>query len=458
MSDKLSIYGTAFQIKVLSSLLTDLKFLQTTSDILNGDIFDSDSNKWLINETIDYFLEHKTIPTLDVLKIKINEIEDKVLQVAIIDTLREVWKHVESTDLNFVKEKCLDFCKNQVLKNAILESVNLLENQDYDGIKSLIDKSMSVGLERDIGHEYITSLEERLSDSVRMVVPTGWDIIDEVMDGGLGAGELGVIVAPAGIGKTWMLQSIGASGMKKGLTIVHYSLELNQTYVGLRYDTVFTGITTGNIKFYKEDVQKKIDQLKGELYVKYYPTRSATVQTINAHMKQLEMQSIKPDMVIVDYADIVKPLGTFREKRHSIGDNYERLRELAGEFEIPVWTASQANRSSLEEDIIDASKVSEDYSKVMTSDFVMSISRKVEDKISNTARCHVIKNRFGVDGMTYPMMMNTNIGKIEIYESSTQGGKQQQSKMDNSEEYLRKLAKNKYDDFKTDGTKMEGFE
>ena len=458
MSDKLSIYGTAFQVKVLSSLLTDLKFLQTSSDILNGDVFDSDSNKWLVNETINYFLEHKTIPTLDVLKIKINEIEDKVLQVAIIDTLREVWKHVESTDLDFVKEKCLDFCKNQVLKNAILESVNLLENQDYDGIKSLIDKSMSVGTERDIGHEYITSLEERLTDSVRKVVPTGWDIIDEVMDGGLGAGELGVIVAPAGIGKTWMLQAIGASGMKKGLTVVHYSLELNQTYVGLRYDTVFSGITTGNIKFYKEDVQKKIDQLKGELYVKYYPTRSATVQTINAHMKQLEMQSIKPDMVIVDYADIVKPLGTFREKRHSIGDNYERLRELAGEFEIPVWTASQANRSSLEEDVIDASKVSEDYSKVMTSDFVMSISRKVEDKISNTARCHVIKNRFGVDGMTYPMMMNTNIGKIEIFESNTQSGKQQQSKMDNSEEYLRKLAKNKYDDFKTDGTKMEGFE
>jgi len=458
MSDKISIYGTAFQVKVISSLLTDLNFLQTSSDILSGVIFDSDSHAWLCDEVIEYFIKHKTVPTLDVLKIQINEIEDKVLQVAIIDTLRDVWKNIESTDLDFVKEKCLDFCRNQALKNAILESVNLLENQDYDGIKSLIDKSMSVGMERDIGHEYITSLEERLSDSVRMVVPTGWDIIDEVMDGGLGAGELGVIVAPAGIGKTWMLQSIGASGMQRGLTVVHYSLELNQTYVGLRYDTVFTGITTSNIKFYKEDVQKKIDQLKGNLYVKYYPTRSATVQTLNAHLKQLEMQSIKPDMVIVDYADIVKPIGTFREKRHSIGDNYERLRELAGEFEIPVWTASQANRSELEEDVIDASKVSEDYSKVMTSDFVMSISRKVEDKISNTARCHVIKNRFGVDGMTYPMMMNTNIGKIEIYESSTHGGKQQQSKMNNSEEYLRKLAKNKYEDFKIDGTKMEGFE
>ena len=347
MSDKLSIYGTAFQIKVLSSLLTDLKFLQTSSDILNGDVFDSDSNKWLVNETINYFLEHKTIPTLDVLKIKINEIEDKVLQVAIIDTLREVWKHVESTDLDFVKEKCLDFCKNQVLKNAILESVNLLENQDYDGIKSLIDKSMSVGTERDIGHEYITSLEERLTDSVRMVVPTGWDIIDEVMDGGLGAGELGVIVAPAGIGKTWMLQAIGASGMKKGLTVVHYSLELNQTYVGLRYDTVFSGITTQNIKFQKDEVKKIIDSIEGKMIIKYYPTRAATVNTLAAHLKQLELKNIKPDLVVVDYADILRDNSGMREVRHQLGAVYEDLRGLAGELKVPIWTASQANRSAL---------------------------------------------------------------------------------------------------------------
>ena len=197
MSDKLSVYGTPFQLKVLTSLLTDLKFLQTSSDILSGDIFDSDSNAWLADEIVEYFMKHKDVPTLDVLKIKINEIEDKVLQVAVIDNLREIWKHIESTDLDFVKEKCLDFCKNQVLKNAILESVNLLENQDYDGIKALIDKSMSVGTERDLGHEYLTSLEERLTESVRTTIPTGWDIIDEVMDGGLGAGELGVIVAPA---------------------------------------------------------------------------------------------------------------------------------------------------------------------------------------------------------------------------------------------------------------------
>ena len=127
---------------------------------------------------------------------------------------------------------------------------------------------------------------------------------------------------------------------------------------------------------------------------------------------------------------------------------------MAGEFDIPIWTASQANRSSLEEDVIDASKVSEDYSKVMTADFIMSMSRKVEDKIANTGRFHVIKNRFGPDGLTFPATINTNTGYIQIYEASTQEGRSTQGKMDNAEEYMRKtLAQKKkdFDNFETDG-------
>ena len=156
-------------------------------------------------------------------------------------------------------------------------------------------------------------------------------------------------------------------------------------------------------------------------------------------------------MVLVDYADIMKSTVNFKEKRHSIGHVYEELRGMAGEFEIPIWTASQANRSSLEEDVIDASKVSEDYSKVMTADFIMSMSRKVEDKIANTGRFHVIKNRFGPDGLTFPATINTNTGYIQIYEASTQEGKQTQGKMDNAEEYMRKTLAQKKKDFDAGG-------
>ena len=455
MSETLTKFGTSFQSKIIASLLSDKKFIQTISDILNPSMFDSDSNKWLVKMIKDYFYEYKKQPTLEVIKYKIEELDNDVLKSGVVEKLRDTWKNIESTDLEFVQKQTLDFCKNQTLKTAILESVDLLENKDYDGIKSIIDEAMKAGTTKDLGHDYIPSFDARLEEATRKTVATPWDVISDIMDGGLGAGELGVIVAPAGIGKSWTLQALGAGVLKENKTIVHYTLELNENYVGLRYDSIFSGVTTANIKYHKEEVKKKIDKLRGKLLIKYFPTKSATVQTIGAHLKQIELNGHKPDMVLVDYADILMPTGNFKEKRHALGNIYEDLRGLAGELEIPIWTASQANRSALEEDVIGADKVAEDYSKVMTADFVMSMSRKVEDKIANTGRFHVIKNRFGIDGVTYPATINTNIGQVQIFEGSSQFGKDAQSKMNNSEEFLRKELKNKFSDMQKN---VEGFE
>ncbi len=451
MSESLVKYGTGFQSKIITSLLVDNKFIKQVVDILEISYFDSDSNKFLINSIKDYFSKYKTNPTMEAIKVLIDDVENDVLKTAIVDSLRNAWQHRESNDLEFVQEKTLEFCKNQVVKNAIMDSVELLESQKYDEIKTIIDKAMTAGMERDIGHEYITGFEERMTQQARQTQPTQWDRVNDLMDGGLAGGELGVVVAPAGIGKSWTLQAIGAHAVAKGLNVIHYTLELNAQYVGLRYDTIVSGQPTGNLQYYKDDVLKAINKLKGNLIIKYYPTRTASVNTLTAHLQQCVLQGIKPDMVIVDYADIMKSTQHFTEKRHQIGHVYEELRGMAGEFDVPLWTASQANRSSLEEDVIGADKVSEDYSKVMTADFVMSMSRKVEDKIANTGRFHVIKNRFGPDGITFPATINTNTGNIQIYETSTQGGREAQGKMNNADEYIRKTLAQKKKDFDAGG-------
>jgi archaellum biogenesis ATPase FlaH len=451
MSETLVQYGTSFQSKIITSLITDNKFTKQIIDILEVSYFDSDSNKFITKSIQDYFTKYKTTPTMEALKVLVDEIENDVLKSGVVDFLRQAWSHRESPDLEFVKEKCLEFCKNQVIKNAIMESVELLDNHQYDEIKGVMDTAMRAGVERDIGHEYITGFEERMTEQARNTLPTKWDSINELMDGGLAGGELGVVVAPAGIGKSWTLQSLGAEAVKNGKTVIHYTLELNAEYVGLRYDTIVSGQPTGNLQYYKEEVLQAINKLKGNLIIKYYPTRTASVATLTAHLQQCELQGIKPDLVLVDYADIMKSTSNFTEKRHQIGHIYEELRGMAGEFQIPIWTASQANRSSLEEDVIGADKVSEDYSKVMTADFVMSMSRKVEDKIANTGRFHVIKNRFGPDGITFPATINTNTGYIMIYESNTQGGKEVQGKMNNADEYIRKTLSQKKKDFDNDG-------
>ena len=425
--------------------MTDKVFISTIIDIIEVDYFQSDANKWIVKTIEKYFMEYKTPPSLDALKVELKKLKNDVLQVAVVEALKSAWTHRESDDLDYVKDEILDFCKNQKLKKAILESVDLLENKDYDGIKMVVDTAMRAGTTRDLGHDYISGFEERLETSARKTTPTPWPVINDIMDGGLGGGELGVMVAPAGIGKTWFLQTVGADAIKKGMKVVHYTLELNQAYVGLRYDTIISGINTQQLKYYKEDVQSKLFDIQGNLMIKYYPTRTASVQTISSHLKQLELIEFKPDVIVVDYADILKPISNYREKRLNLGETYEHLRGMAGEFDVPVWTASQANRSSLEEEVIGADKVSEDYSKVMTADFVMSISRKVEDKVANLARVHIIKNRFGVDGVTYPTDMNTDIGKIMVNDSNTKQGQIASEKMNNSEEYLRKMAKNRFD-------------
>ena len=456
-TDTLSKFGTSFQKKIVTSLLFRKTFLPSIFDILDSKIFDSEADRWLVNNIKKYFLEFKKSPTLEALKILIGDIDSDILKTSVIHNLKEVYNNREATDLEFVEKTILEFCRNQSLKNAILKSVDLLQIGEYEQIKAVIDEAMKAGTVADLGHDYIKNVKGRFEESARTTVKTPWDVINEVMDGGLGKGELGVIVAPAGIGKTWMLQCIGSGCIKNGLTAVHYTLELNQSYVGLRYDTILTGIPTANLKYSIEEIEKQVNKLPGNLMIKHYPTRSASVQTLAAHLNQLEIQNIIPDVIIVDYADILRDTSGIKEYRLALGNIYEDLRGMAGEYDIPIWTASQANRSSLEEDVIEADKVAEAYSKVMTADFIMSVSRKATDKIANTGRVHVIKNRFGIDGVTYPANINTNIGKIEIFEGNSWQGKEQTNKMD-SDEMLTGFLKNKYDDFKTSEKKLEGFE
>ena len=444
---KISEYGYSFQVKFIVCLITDKLFLEQIVDILDGKYTSNDAFRWIINEIREYYNQYKDIISMNVFKIKIQEIDSDLLVVNVKDVLKEVFKNMESPDLDYIKDKALDFHKSQVLKDAIVKSAEILERDgDTDEIKSIIDMAMQAGVERNLGHDYLQDIDKRYEESARITSPTPWDIINELMQGGLGAGELGVIVAPSGIGKSWTLAAMGAYGISKGMNVVHYTLELNEAYVGLRYDSIFSGVEVQNLKYHKEEIMEKLFKLEGNLTIKYYPTKFCTVNTLSAHLKKVMTFGTRVDMVLVDYADIMRDVHRTREVRHALGNIYEDLRGLAGELQIPMWTASQANRSALDEDVIEAGKIAESYAKIMVADFVMSLSRKIEDKISNTGRFHVIKNRFGPDGLTYPARINTNIGKIEIFESSSIQGKDVQYKIKNRDNQVKQILSQRYDD------------
>ena len=445
MTDKLNEYGKTFQIKAIAAMFVDRSFLQQIADIIRPDYFDSESNIWILEVVLSHFAQYKSPPSKDVLKVRITDVSDDVLKTAILEHLKDVFRYMESDDLDFVKHEILKFCKNQEIKHAIQESVQLLQNGNYDAIKTKIDAAMKAGADTDIGHEYKKSVASRYNEASRHTVTTGWDVIDDLMDGGLAPGELGVVMAPAGIGKSWLLINIGANAVRQGKNVIHYTLELNQDYVGQRYDSVITGIGAQNLKHHIDDIETKIQALQGELVIKYYPTKSTGVMGLKAHIEKSIMLGSKPDLVVVDYADLLK-VNTKKDKHEALEDLYEDLRGMAGEYQIPIWTASQAGRSALEEDIIEADKIASSYGKVMVADFLVSLSRKVEDKLSGTGRGHVIKNRFGPDGITLPCKINTNNGQFQFFEPQTTQGKQTTQQMKTGETMVKKNLAQKFKD------------
>jgi len=409
--DTLSKYGQSFQSKVVSALITDTKFLDTISEITTPKFFENDANKWIVSEILEYHEVYRKPPTLDVFKSQLSKVDNEVLKKTVVEQLRHVFTQVGNVDLDYIKNEFTNFCINQNLKGVILQSVDLLKAGSYDRIKDLVDRAMKVGQENNLGMDYIEDYDERVQDLKRTTVPTKWQPINDLMDGGLGPGELGVVVAPSGVGKTWILTAIGAEAVRQGLSVVHYTMELSEHYVGARYDTVFTGTPSAELKDKKDEVKAKITNLKGKLLIKYFPPKGVTVKKLQQHIEKMVTLDNKPDVIIVDYADLLlshsnKSDSTYAEQ----GGVYIDLRGMSGELEIPVWTASQTNRSAIDSEVIEADKIADSYAKVMNADFIMSWSRKSKDKLNDTARAHIMKNRFGPDGITFPCKMNTNTG------------------------------------------------
>jgi replicative DNA helicase len=320
-----------------------------------------------------------------------------------------------------------------------LKSADLLNRGDYDQIKSVIDKAMTAGQERNIGHIYLDEFELRTSKISRNTVMTPWDCINGITDGGLGAGELGCVVAPSGIGKSWVLTSLGKAALQQGKTVAHYTFELSENYTGLRYDTSFTGIDASKIKDHKKLVEDMMSRINGKLFIKYFPTRSITINAIIAHIQRLVQLGHAPDLVLIDYADLMRSAGKADARHEELGFIHEEIRGMLGEHKIPGWTASQSQRSSLQDDVVEADKIAGSYAKIMTDDFVMSVSRKMSDKMTNTGRVHVIKNRFGPDGMVFPAELNLAEGKIEVWDENTPQGILLKNKMASGDGVLKSM-------------------
>jgi replicative DNA helicase len=441
-----SDFGKSFQEKFTILLLKDKKFAEQMSEVLDIAFLELVEHRWIAKNIFDYKEKYKDHPSIEAVKTivqtELGE-ESSVLQEQVRDFFSRCFTDNKTPqqieDQEFVKEKSLDFCKKQKLYEAMSQSVDLLEKCSFDEISSIISEAMKLGVNNDLGYDYIEDFEERYKIRHRNPISTGWVLVDQITRGGLGTGELGVVIAPSGTGKSLVLSHLGAQAIKAGCGVVHYTLELADTYVGNRYDSCITGVGLNDIHTCKERIFEEIKNIKGRLLIKEYPTKSASTNTIKAHLDKLKKEGFPIDMVIVDYADLLRPTKAYKEKRIELESIYEELRGIAQEYEVPLYTASQTNRAALNAEIITMESISEAFNKCFVADFIFTLSRTIEDKNTNQGRIYIAKNRNGPDGIVFPVFMEPKNVKIKVLQPS--GETVQEIEKQSSETKLKKIYK-----------------
>ena len=410
-------FGNNFQEKLCQLMFEDRPFFDQIMEVLDINFFEKKYLQIFAQTLISYRDKYNTHPNVEVmislLRTELNH-HDKATRDKVRTFFDRAYKSDGVEEADYIKDKALDFCRKQVLKGAMIKSAKLLKSSSFEEIEKVIKEALVLGTDNNFGHDFRKDLLKRFELVSRDATSTGWSRMDEIVKGGLGKSELGVVIAPTGAGKSMVLVHLASQALLAGKTVVYYTLELKDTVVGQRFDCCITDVPLQEHRMRQKEIIDKIKDIDGTLIIKEYPTKSASTQTLKNHIEKLRKRGIEPDMILVDYADLLRPVRSSGEKRHELEETYEGLRGLAQTYEIPIWTASQTNRGGLNAEVITMEAISEAFNKCFVADFIFSLSRTVQDKQANKGRIFVAKNRNGPDGIVFDAFVDWSDVTINI--------------------------------------------
>ncbi len=414
-------FGVTYQEKTAQAILVDLLFAEQMHDVLDPKFFELQYLQTLSEKFFDYKKQFKMYPSVDLMKILISQ-DDRVKPLVRDQINRFLDKIIENPlngDAAYIQSSSLDFCRKQVLKEAVVKVIEKLEDSDYDSMQGVIRDALAKGVSHDMGHDYLENFATRRVSSNRQPISTGWKVLDRCLNGGWERKTLTTFIAPTGAGKSMFLVNCGAAGIEQGLNVLYVTCEMADFKIGIRFDSYFSGVEINSVAEKQEEVESSVrSKATGRLFIKEFPTKTATVQTIRNYIQRLiTTKGFTPDMVIIDYADLLRGSRGYGDKRFELEGVYEELRAIAQEFNIVMITADQTNRSGLDMEIVTIGQIGESYAKATVCDLIMTISRKPEDKQFNTGRLFVAKSRLGQDGIVYPFTLNTATVKVGILEA-----------------------------------------
>ena len=385
-------YNADLQKLFLEMMMNDAQSFVRVQNIYNPENFDRSlrAAAEFIQKHTD---QHKTMPT-----------HDQVQAVTGV-TLRPI-PDMADGHYDWFMQEFEGFSRRQELERAILKAADLLEKGEYDPVEKLIKDAVQISLTKDMGTDYFDNPAERINRYFNTggQVSTGWPQMDRILYGGFSRGELNIFAGGSGSGKSLVMMNVALSWLQSGLSGVYITLELSEELCSLRTDAMLSGMGTKEIR---KDIDtttlkvKMVSKKAGQYRVKWLPAQS-TINDIRSYLKEVQIQTgIKVDFVMVDYLDLLMPVSVkVNPNDQFIKDKYvaEELRNLAKELNVLLVTASQLNRSAVEEIEFDHSHIAGGISKINTADNVFGIftSRAMKERGKYQMQCMKSRSSTGV--------------------------------------------------------------
>lgn len=410
MSEKNFGYlGQSFQVSLLKTIIEDKKFAKTIIDVMESKYFDSPYFRYIMENVKEMHVKFGAIPSYDTLAQKLmSESSRDTSSKLHMDTLKNIQEH--HIDIpEYIRNTSLNFCKQQVLKKAIKDVSNIIENGDfeeYTKIEKLVNDALQVGATSEGAKDVFDNIAGALEKDSRVPIPTGINGIDRLLKGGIGMGELGVVLAPTGTGKTTLLTLFANTAFNDGKNVLQIFFEDSETNIKRKHFTIWTGIEpdkqSENAQEVISVVEKRNSESKNFLKLLKLPSFGVTVSDIKSIVRKMESEGTKIDLLLIDYVDCLSAeKNAFGEEWKGEGAIMRQLESMTGEFEFAVWTATQGNRDSISSEVVTSDQMGGNIKKAQVAHIIISIGKTLEQKENNLGTLTLLKSRIGQDGVIF---------------------------------------------------------
>ena len=412
--------GSTFQIQLLNQIVIDKEFARTIIDVIEPNYFENKYFKLIIQMIMEYYVKYEHVPTFDTLEqITKSEFQQEMASKIILDTLTKV-KEAPLEGSNFVQEKALKFCKQQELQKAITKAQKVIDGgefENYDKLETLVREALQVGEREDGMADVFFNLEDVLNEDYRHPIPMGIPGIDRLLKGGLAKGEIGVILAPTGVGKSTLLTKISNHAFNLGYNVLQIFFEDNPKIIQRKHFTLWTKIHPDELSEKKETVMTKVKEIKetmsNRLILKKLPSDTMTMLQIKNQVRKMAADGIKIDMVLLDYIDCVVPDKNLGDEWKSEGSVMRAFEAMCHEMDMVGWTATQGNRSSISSEVVTTDQMGGSIKKAQVGHVIISVAKSLQQKEMKLATIAITKSRIGDDGVVFENCKFDN-GMLEI--------------------------------------------